>query len=64
MIIKSTENGKWVVWNGWNGTQLSKEFDTIQEAEEEMRLIELRDTAPMEKLLWEQQKLKAKLRIK
>lgn len=64
MIIKSTENGKWVVWNGWNRTQLSKEFDTIQEAEEEMRLIELRDTAPMEKLLWEQQKLKAKLGIK
>ena len=64
MIIKSTENGKWVVWNGWNRTQVSKEFDTIQEAEEEMRLIELRDTAPMEKLLWEQQKLKAKLGIK
>lgn len=64
MIIKSTENGKWVVWNGWNRTQLSKEFDTIQEAEEEMRLIELRDTAPMEKLLLEQQELKAKLGIK
>lgn len=64
MIIKSTENKKFVVWNGWNSTQLSKEFDTIQEAEEEMRLIELRDTAPMEKLLSEQQKLKAKLAIK
>lgn len=64
MIIKSTENKKFVVWNGRNSTQLSKEFDTIQEAEEEMRLIELRDTAPMEKLLLEQQKLKAKLRIK
>lgn len=64
MIIKSTENGKWVVWDSWNKTQLSKEFDTIQEAEEEMRLIELRDTAPMEKLLLEQQKLKARLGIK
>lgn len=64
MIIKSTENGKWVVWDGWNSTQLSKEFNTIQEAEEEMRLIELRDTVPMEELLWEQQKLKAKLGIK
>ena len=58
MIIKSTENGKWVVWSGWCHAQLSKEFDTIQEAEEEMRLIELRDIAPMEKLLLEQQKLK------
>lgn len=64
MIIKSTENKKFVVWDGSNSTQLSKEFDTIQEAEEEMRLIELRDTAPMEKLLLEQQKLKAKLGIK
>ena len=54
MIIKSTENKKFAVWNGWNSTQLSKEFDTIQEAEEEMLLSELRDTAPMEKLLLEQ----------
>lgn len=64
MIIKSIENKKWVVWDGWSSTQLSKEFDTIQEAEEEMRIIELKDTAPMEKLLWEQQKQKAKLGIK
>jgi hypothetical protein len=63
MIVKAV-NGKFVVWNGWNSTPLSKEFDTIKEAEEEMRLIELRDTEPMEKLLWEQQKLKAKLGIK
>lgn len=64
MIIKSTENKKFVVWNGWNSTKLSKEFDTIQEVEEEMRLIELRDNAPMKELLWEQQKQKAKLGIK
>jgi hypothetical protein len=39
MIVKAV-NGKFVVWDGWNSTQLSKEFDTIKEAEEEMKKIE------------------------
>ena len=46
----------------WNKC-FEKENSSIEIAEE-VRLNELRDTAPMEKLLWKQQKLKAKLGIK
>ena len=39
MIVKAV-NGKFVAWKGWNSTPLSNEFDTIKEAEEEMKKIE------------------------
>ena len=60
MIVKAIGK-KYVVWNGWNHTQLSKEFDTIQEAEAEMLAIEAREE--MERLTLEQQNLKHKLKI-
>ena len=61
MIVKHINN-KFVVWDGFNHTQLSREFDTIKEAEEEMLKIEA--VEEMERLLEEQRKLKAKLGIK
>ena len=42
MVVKYIqEKNKWVAWNGFNHTQISdKEFDTLEEAEQEEKKIE------------------------